>query len=76
MTPGWLVPLLSDIAADRTRVMLPVIDDIDEETFEYVPTEDDHMRGGMDWKLTHRWIAARNVTEGKRVMNQGALGGI
>ena len=32
----------------------------------YVPTEDDHVRGGMDWKLMHRWIAARNVTE-----NQG-----
>ena len=31
-----------------------------------MPTEDDHVRGGMDWKLMHRWIAARNVTE-----NQG-----
>ena len=35
MTSGWLVPLLSDIASDRTRVVLPVIDDVDEDTFEY-----------------------------------------
>ena len=34
MTTGWLAPLLAGIAADRTRVMLPVIDDVDEETFE------------------------------------------
>ena len=53
--------------------MLPVIDDIDEETFEYVPTEDDHTRGGMDWKLTHRWIAARNVTEGKWIMKRDQI---
>ena len=33
-TDGWLEPLLAGIAADRTRVMLPVIDDVDEETFE------------------------------------------
>ena len=63
MTTGWLAPLLAGIAADRTRAMLPVIDDVDEETFEYVPQEDDHVRGGMDRKLMHRWIAARNVTE-------------
>ena len=54
MTRGWLAPLLSDMAADRTRVMLPVIDDVDEETFEYVPTENDHVRGGIDRKLMHR----------------------
>ena len=36
---GWLEPLLAGIAADRTRVMLPVIDDVDEETFEQVIME-------------------------------------
>ena len=34
VTTGWLEPLLAGISADRTRVMLPVIDDVDEETFE------------------------------------------
>ena len=43
--------------------MLPVIDDVDEENFEYVATGDDHVRGGMDRKLMHRWIAPRNVAE-------------
>ena len=33
-TAGWLVPVLSEISKDRTRVILPVIDSINSKTFE------------------------------------------
>ncbi len=55
-TSGWLVPLLSLIAGDRTRVALPVVDDLSDETFAYLPTEDDATRGGLDRKLMHRYV--------------------
>ncbi|CAK0804930.1 unnamed protein product, partial [Prorocentrum cordatum] len=34
-TPGWLEPLLSRIAEDHTRVVVPSIDGIDTEDFRY-----------------------------------------
>ena len=53
---GWLVPILSEISHDRTRVILPVIDNINSETFEYTHVENDRMRSGMNWKLRHMWV--------------------
>ena len=58
VSKGWLVPILSEIAGDRTRVVMPVIDEIDHKTFKYDPVDDDHERGGMDWKLMHFWIGS------------------
>ena len=55
-TPGWLTPMLAEIATDRTRVLVPVIDEIDAETFAYEQIESDYNRGGLDWKLMHAWI--------------------
>ena len=55
-SPGWLPPILGEIVQDRTRVILPVVDDIVDTTFAYDPTENDHNRGGLDWKLMHAWI--------------------
>ena len=55
-TTGWLVPLLSEISLDRTRVILPVIDNIDSQTFEYTRVENVRMRGGLNWKLRHVWL--------------------
>ena len=55
-SPGWLPPILNEIVQDRTRVVVPVIDDVRDDTFAYDPTENDHMRGGLNWKLLHEWI--------------------
>ena len=55
-TAGWLVPILSEISQDRTRVILPVIDDINSKTFEYSRVENDRVRSGLNWKLRHIWL--------------------
>ncbi|XP_039692988.1 polypeptide N-acetylgalactosaminyltransferase 15 isoform X1 [Pteropus medius] len=52
--PGWLEPLLSRIAGDRSRVVSPVIDMIDWKTFQYYPSRD-LQRGVLDWKLDFHW---------------------
>ena len=56
VTSGWLPPILSEIAQDRTRVIVPVIDEINSKTFEYNRIEHDRMRSGLNWKLRHIWI--------------------
>ena len=56
VTVGWLEPLLSEISSDRTRVPLPVIDNINSLTFEYTRVENDRMRSGFNWKLRHAWL--------------------
>lgn len=56
-TEGWLEPLLDRIATDPTTVVCPVIDVINDKTFEY------HYRGeagavnvgGFDWNLQFNW---------------------
>ncbi|KAI1293869.1 Polypeptide N-acetylgalactosaminyltransferase 5 [Halotydeus destructor] len=53
-TKGWLEPLLSRIAEDRTRVVCPIIDVISDENFEYIPASD-MTWGGFNWKLNFRW---------------------
>ncbi|KAM5279577.1 polypeptide N-acetylgalactosaminyltransferase 15 [Ctenodactylus gundi] len=52
--PGWLEPLLSRIADDRSRVVSPVIDIIDWKTFQYYPSKE-LQRGVLDWKLDFHW---------------------
>lgn len=54
---GWLEPLVDRIARDPTTVVCPVIDVINDKTFEY------HYRGeagavnvgGFDWNLQFNW---------------------
>lgn len=52
--PGWLEPLLSRIADDRSRVVSPVIDMIDWKTFQYSAAKQ-LQRGVLDWKLDFQW---------------------
>lgn len=52
--PGWLEPLLSRIAGDRSRVVSPVLDVIDWKTFQYSPSKA-LQRGVLDWKLDFHW---------------------
>ena len=56
VTKGWLPPLLNEISEDRTRVVLPVIDVISDQTLEYRPENNPGGRGGLTWKLRHSWI--------------------
>ncbi|XP_066571779.1 polypeptide N-acetylgalactosaminyltransferase 15-like isoform X2 [Amia ocellicauda] len=52
--PGWLEPLLDRIAGDRSRVLSPVIDSINWNTFQYHGSPHPQ-RGVFDWKLDFHW---------------------
>ncbi|XP_055924805.1 putative polypeptide N-acetylgalactosaminyltransferase 9 isoform X2 [Argiope bruennichi] len=55
---GWLEPLLQRIANNWTTVVCPVIDVIDDETFEYHFRESGEVNvGGFDWNLQFSWHA-------------------
>ncbi|XP_068944529.1 polypeptide N-acetylgalactosaminyltransferase 15 [Petaurus breviceps papuanus] len=51
---GWLEPLLSRIASDRSRVVSPVIDVIDWKNFQYYHSVD-LQQGVFDWELNFHW---------------------
>ncbi|XP_018325840.2 putative polypeptide N-acetylgalactosaminyltransferase 9 isoform X2 [Agrilus planipennis] len=56
-TPGWLEPLLDRIARNKTTVVCPVIDVIDDTTFEYHSKNHVVNVGGFDWNLQFNWHA-------------------
>ena len=49
----WLPPLLSRIASDKTRVVMPVIDIINPDSLEY--TASPLVKGGFNWGLHFKW---------------------
>ncbi|XP_055328934.1 polypeptide N-acetylgalactosaminyltransferase 5-like [Paramacrobiotus metropolitanus] len=53
---GWLEPLLDRIARNWTTVVCPVIDVIDDATFEYhYGRASGTQVGGFDWNLQFNW---------------------
>ncbi|CAI4231396.1 unnamed protein product [Auanema sp. JU1783] len=55
---GWIEPLLDRIKRDPTTVVCPVIDVIDDNTFEYHYSKAYFTNvGGFDWGLQFNWHA-------------------
>ncbi|CAH2048496.1 unnamed protein product, partial [Iphiclides podalirius] len=53
---GWLEPLLDRIARNKTTVVCPVIDIIDDNTFEYEYRDLSSVNvGGFNWDLQFSW---------------------
>jgi len=55
VTPGWIEPLLGRVAEQRTAVVSPVIDIINDDTFAYTKSFSLHW-GGFNWNLHFRWF--------------------
>uniref|UniRef100_A0A1B6E8D1 Polypeptide N-acetylgalactosaminyltransferase n=1 Tax=Clastoptera arizonana TaxID=38151 RepID=A0A1B6E8D1_9HEMI len=55
---GWLEPLLDRIGRDPTNVVCPVIETINDNTFEISFTKANHIQvGGFSWNLQFNWHA-------------------
>jgi polypeptide N-acetylgalactosaminyltransferase len=55
-TEGWLEPLLDPISQNYTNVVTPLINSIDDTTFEYkFGTASSINIGGFDWNLHFSW---------------------
>nr|XP_020503720.1 polypeptide N-acetylgalactosaminyltransferase 15 [Labrus bergylta] len=59
---GWLEPLLERIAQDRTRVVSPIMDVIDWQTFQYNATQWP-VRGVFDWRLDFHWESYHHLPD-------------
>ncbi|KAK3908178.1 Putative polypeptide N-acetylgalactosaminyltransferase 9 [Frankliniella fusca] len=67
---GWLEPLLDRIARNKTTVVCPVIDVIDDTTLEFHWRDSDGVSvGGFDWNLQFNWHA---VPERERKRHQNS----
>ncbi|XP_008553434.1 polypeptide N-acetylgalactosaminyltransferase 1 [Microplitis demolitor] len=54
-TVGWLEPLLEAISKDKTKIVAPVIDIINDDTFAYTRSFELHW-GAFNWDLHFRWL--------------------
>ncbi|KAF7382872.1 polypeptide N-acetylgalactosaminyltransferase 3-like isoform X1 [Vespula maculifrons] len=55
-TVGWLEPLLEVVAKNKTRVVCPIIDIINDNTFSYTQSLEPHW-GAFNWDLHFRWLS-------------------
>ncbi|XP_076329556.1 putative polypeptide N-acetylgalactosaminyltransferase 9 [Tachypleus tridentatus] len=66
-TEGWLEPLMDRIARNSTTVVCPVIDVIDDNTFEYHFRDSSGLNvGGFDWNLQFNWHSVPRREKEKR----------
>jgi len=64
---GWLQPLLSRVDRNRTIVAVPVMDIIDDSTFEYKSFDAQSINiGGFDWSLQFMWIGISDREKNRR----------
>lgn len=54
-TVGWLEPLLTRIAENKSNVVMPVIDAIGDKDFRYNGVSDPLQRGIFRWRLEFGW---------------------
>ncbi|KAG5672040.1 hypothetical protein PVAND_002202 [Polypedilum vanderplanki] len=53
---GWLEPLLDRIARNKTKVVCPVIDVIDDDSLAFSYQDASGLQvGGFDWEMTFDW---------------------
>lgn len=53
---GWLEPMLDRIAENRSNVVAPIIDVLDDETLKYqYSSAYSTSVGGFDWNLQFNW---------------------
>lgn len=53
---GWLEPLLDRIARNKTTVVCPVIDVIEDDSFAFSYQSSSGLQvGGFDWMMTFDW---------------------
>ncbi|XP_052767612.1 polypeptide N-acetylgalactosaminyltransferase 2-like isoform X1 [Mya arenaria] len=64
----WLEPLLYEIKQDKRRVVSPIIDVINMDTFEYIGASAD-LKGGFDWNLVFKWDYMTAEERNKRINN-------
>ncbi|XP_052272602.1 polypeptide N-acetylgalactosaminyltransferase 2-like isoform X1 [Dreissena polymorpha] len=65
---NWLEPLLLEVKLDKHRVVSPIIDVINMDTFEYIGASAD-LKGGFDWNLVFKWDYMTAEERNKRVNN-------
>jgi polypeptide N-acetylgalactosaminyltransferase len=57
-TDGWLEPLLDRIARDKTNVVCPVIDVINDDSLAISWQGPEGLQiGGFKWELTFMWVS-------------------
>ncbi|XP_028408753.1 polypeptide N-acetylgalactosaminyltransferase 13-like isoform X2 [Dendronephthya gigantea] len=54
-TIGWLEPLLTRIAENKSNVVMPVIDAIGDKDFKYNSVSEPFQRGIFRWRLEFGW---------------------
>ncbi|XP_023320235.1 polypeptide N-acetylgalactosaminyltransferase 13 [Eurytemora carolleeae] len=67
-TKGWLEPLLHRIWESPTSVVSPVIDILNDETFQYTKSFSLHW-GAFNWELHFRWFTMGTNMINKRRFN-------